>query len=65
MRQAAEARGMNLSRLPLTAATLSRELNQLKPALRKRGWQIDKKSRKWLLVPPQDVTAEELGKMLR
>jgi hypothetical protein len=65
MRQSAEARGMNLSRLPLTAATLSRELNQLKPALRKRGWQIDKKSRKWLLVPPQDVTAEELAEMDR
>ncbi len=63
MRQSAEARSMNLARLPLTAATLSRELNQLKPALRKRGWQIDKKHRKWLLIPPQDVTAEEIERM--
>ncbi|MCA0205157.1 MAG: hypothetical protein LCH92_12500 [Proteobacteria bacterium] len=65
MRQSAEARGMNLARLPLTAATLSRELNQLKPALRKRGWQIDKKSRKWLLIPPPEITAEELAAMQR
>lgn len=63
MRQSAEVVGLNLARLPLTAATLSRELNQLKPALRKRGWQIDKKSRKWLLIPPADVTAEELSAM--
>ncbi|MCD1624652.1 hypothetical protein K7H22_01425 [Seohaeicola saemankumensis] len=65
MKNAAESCGMNLSRLPLTAATLSLELNQLKPALRKRGWEIDKKTRKWLLVPPPDPSVEELAAMLR
>lgn len=65
MHQSAEAIGMNTGRLPQTAATLSRELNQLKPSLRKRGWQIDKKSRKWLLVPPPEMTVEELAAMVR
>jgi len=65
MKNAAESCGMNLARLPLTAATLSRELNQLKPALRKRGWEIDKKTRKWLLVPPPDPSVEELAATLR
>lgn len=65
MRNAADARGMNLARLPMTASTLSRELNQLKPALRKRGWQIDKKDRKWVLIPPSEVTVEELEAMVR
>ena len=65
MRQAAEARGMSLLRLPMTAATLGRELNQLKPALRKRGWQIEKRSRNWLIVPPPEITANELEAMVR
>ncbi|MDC0739390.1 PriCT-2 domain-containing protein [Cognatishimia sp. SS12] len=64
MHQSAEAFGINSGRLPQTAATLSRELNQLKPSLRKRGWQIDKKSRKWLLIPPPEATAEELTAMV-
>lgn len=63
--KAAEAIDMSTTRLPQTAATLSRELNQLKPSLRKRGWEVDKKSRKWLLVPPPDATAEELAAMMR
>lgn len=63
MRKAAEERGWSHLRLPQTSATLGRELNQLKPALRKRGWQIEKKSRNWLLVPPMTVTEEELARM--
>lgn len=63
MQKAAEAINMSTSRLPQTAATLSRELNQLKPTLRKRGWEIDKKTRKWLLVPPPEISAEEIEGM--
>ena len=65
LQQSAEMIGLSTARLPVTAATLSRELNQLKPALRKRGWEIDKKSRKWLLVPPPEITAEEMTAMER
>ena len=64
LRKVAEERGWSMLRLPQTAATLGRELNQLKPALRKRGWSVEKKHRKWLIVPPKTVTAEELERML-
>lgn len=64
LRKVAEARDWSILRLPQTAATLGRELNQLKPALRKRGWQIEKKDRKWLIVPPKSVTEEELEAMM-
>lgn len=64
LHKAAEAIDMSTARLPVTAATLSRELNQLKPSLRKRGWEVDKKSRKWLIAPPSDATAEELLAMV-
>lgn len=64
MKQAAETRGLNVARLPMTAATLSREMNQLKPALRKRGWTVEKKSRKWLIVPPSDPSEEQLMAMV-
>ncbi len=63
LQQSAEVVGISLARLPMTAATLSRELNQLKPSLRKRGWEIDKKHRKWLVVPPPEVTVEEMAAM--
>lgn len=63
LQQSAEIIGLNASRLPMTAATLSRELNQLKPSLRKRGWEIDKKSRKWRLVPPPEISADEIAAM--
>ena len=49
--------------LPMTASTLSRELGALKGVLRRRGWEVEKKARKWLIVPPKDVTTEELEKM--
>lgn len=49
--------------LPQTASTLSRELGALKGVLRRRGWDLEKKSRKWLIIPPKDVTAEDLEKM--
>lgn len=65
LQKAADAIDMNTSRLPQTAATLSRELNQLKPSLRKRGWDLDKKSRKWLIVPPSDPTTAEIAAMAR
>ncbi|SLN66624.1 hypothetical protein PEL8287_03692 [Roseovarius litorisediminis] len=63
LQQSAEMIGLNVSRLPMTAATLSRELNQLKPSLRKRGWEVDKKSRKWRLVPPPEISADEIAAM--
>lgn len=63
LRKAAEVCNLSIARLPVTAATLGRELNQLKPALRKRGWQVEKKQRKWLLIPPMTVTEEELARM--
>lgn len=63
LRKAAEVCNLSIARLPVTAATLGRELNQLKPALRKRGWQVEKKARKWLLIPPKTVTEEELARM--
>jgi len=52
------------SGLPMTASTLSRELGSLKGVLRRRGWEVEKKSRKWLIVPPKDVSAAELEKMM-
>jgi hypothetical protein len=64
LRKVAEARDWSVLRLPVTAATLGRELNQLKPALRKRGWEIEKKDRNWLIVPPKAVTEEELERMM-
>lgn len=64
LRKVADERGWGMLRLPQTAATLGRELNQLKPALRKRGWGIEKKSRKWLIVPPKTVSEEELAQMM-
>ena len=64
MHMAAETCRIEVGRLPQTAATLGRELNQLKPALRKRGWIIEKKSRNWLLVPPPTVTEEQLEALL-
>jgi hypothetical protein len=64
MQIAAESTRIEVGRLPQTAATLGRELNQLKPALRKRGWVIEKKSRNWLLVPPPTPSAEQLEAIL-
>lgn len=52
------------SRLPMTASTLSRELGSLKGVLRRRGWEVEKKHRKWLIVPPKDVSVAELEKMM-
>lgn len=65
MQLAAEGNsGIRVSGLPMTASTLSRELGSLKGVLRRRGWGIEKKSRKWLIVPPKDVSAEELVRMM-
>lgn len=64
MQIAAESNsGIRTSGLPMTASTLSRELNSLKGVLRKRGWQIEKKSRKWLIVPPEPVSTDEIEAM--
>ena len=65
MHRAAEAIDMSTTRLLQTAATLSRELNQLKPSLRKHGWQIEKKSRKWVIIPPPEVSVDQIAAMAR
>lgn len=65
MQQAADGNsGIRKTGLPQTASTLSRELGTLKGVLRRRGWDVEKKSRKWLIVPPKTATAEELEHML-
>lgn len=65
MQQAAGSNsGIRVSGLPMTASTLSRELGSLKGVLRRRGWEIEKQSRKWLIVPPKDAPVEELERML-
>lgn len=65
MQFAAESNSaIRVSGLPMTASTLSRELGSLKGVLRRRGWEVEKKHRKWLIIPPKDVSAEELEKML-
>lgn len=65
MQQAADTNsGIRVSGLPQTASTLSRELGSLKGVLRRRGWEVEKKARKWLIIPPKDAAAEELERML-
>lgn len=66
MQLAAEGNsGIRAAGLPQTAGTLGRELASLKGVLRRRGWEVEKKSRKWLIVPPKDVSAEEVERMAR
>lgn len=66
MQLAAEGNsGIRAAGLPQTAGTLGRELASLKGVLRRRGWQAEKKSRKWLIIPPDDVSAEEVERMAR
>lgn len=47
LRKAAEQADIDTHRLPITAATLGRELNQIKDRLEKDGWVIAKRSRKF------------------